>query len=397
MNKEYKLRKHLFPKLLLFSFLTVSFHALGQVVFEQGYFIDNNNKKTECLIKNYEWRNSPTEIEYKLLESVESKTAGIADVKEFKVSNLKYCRFTLLVDQSSTSHSNLSKEKEPIFLKETLFLRVIIEGKSSLYFSGKDQRYFYGLDSSDVKQLIHKEYIFENRVLVNNTYKSQLWEDLKCSCITVTDIKDVAYTKKILVKIFETYNSCVASAYINYIKNERKFDFNLSIRPGLRLAQLWIKNSINQSQFVEYDMKASFSFGIEAEIVFPFNKNKWAFIFEPTYQSYQAEDPREYYSNTVDYSSIEFPVGLKYIMFLKKKSKLFLTAAVVLIDIPIHSTIGTLDISSSHNFNFGFGYIYNNKFSAEFRYGTKRSLLNDYALYTSNYQSFSLIIGYNIF
>jgi hypothetical protein len=141
----------------------------------------------------------------------------------------------------------------------------------------------------------------------------------------------------------------------------------------------------------------SFSFGLEASLILPFNKNKWAVTFEPTYQYYKAEDPRPNYENSVDYQSIELPVGITYNIFFSQSSKIFLTFSVVVLDIPFNSSIGSLEVSTGQNLNAGFGYAFRNKYSLEVQYGSPRSLLGNYAFYKSNYQSVSVIFGYNFF
>ena len=51
--------------LLVISFLFYLTFSYSQITFEKGYFISNDGIKTECFIKNLDWRNNPTEFEYK--------------------------------------------------------------------------------------------------------------------------------------------------------------------------------------------------------------------------------------------------------------------------------------------------------------------------------------------
>ncbi len=380
---------------ILLLFLAIN--SYGQVVFEKGYFIDNDDKKTECLIKNYDWKNSPTQIKYKLSDSGDTKTADISDITEFRVQNLKYQRFTVNIDQSGKIMSQLNYQKDPVFVEETVFLRLIIEGAASLYEFGKMKRYFYNVNNSKVVQLIHKEYISKNRITNNNAYKSQLWENLKCSCISIKDIEQMKFSKNDLVKIFEKYNTCVNSGFVNFEKKNNKNAFNLYVNSGLRLSKFSKRNSLNHAENLDYANELNYVLGLNAEFIFPFNMQKWAFVFKPTYQSYKTKDPRPYYTNTVEYQSIELPIGIKYNMFLTLNSNVFISGTVVIIDIPINSKIGSLTINPGSNMNFGFGFNYKNKYSIEINYGTRRELLTKYTFNTSNYQSISLIIGYNIF
>jgi len=395
VNKKRNRNSPTISKYLFFLLSILTIESFGQIVFENGYFIDNNDIRTECLVKNYEWKNSPDKIEYRLTQSSKPKIASITEIKEFSVSNYKYRRFTVQIDQSSDALSNLSNTKEPIFVEKTVFLKTIIEGLASLYEAGKPKRYFYNVDTSKVKQLVYKEYLNENRVAENNSYKSQLWKDLKCSSITTKEIGNTGYIKGDLIKVFEKYNTCTESSFINYEKNKKRIALNLIIKPGLKVSSLSIENTQNNSQNIDFGSSTSFCFGIEAQLVLPYNKKKWVVFFEPTYQSYKAEDPRERFSNTVDYKSLELPIGVKYNMFLKQKSKVFISAAIVLLDIPFNSTIGHLEVSSVNNLNLGFGYSFKNKISAEVRYGSPRELLRSYYFYSSTFQSMSFVLGYN--
>jgi hypothetical protein len=52
-------------KLFLLIILTqISLNCYSQINFEKGYFYNNENKKIECLIKNNDWLNNPTQIKY---------------------------------------------------------------------------------------------------------------------------------------------------------------------------------------------------------------------------------------------------------------------------------------------------------------------------------------------
>ncbi|MBI9054042.1 MAG: hypothetical protein JEY96_09520 [Bacteroidales bacterium] len=49
----------------LISLLTVN-NVIGQIEFEQGYFIENDGIQTECLIKNMAWASNPKAFSYKI-------------------------------------------------------------------------------------------------------------------------------------------------------------------------------------------------------------------------------------------------------------------------------------------------------------------------------------------
>lgn len=120
-------------KTLTIFLLSLSVLFFSQIKFEEAYIIDNNNNKSECLIKNKQWNTYPTEIEYKLNENTEIKIGKINDIKEFGIGNDIYKRFEVQVDKSSTDLNNLSQNLKPEFVTEKVFLKLLIDGNIQLY------------------------------------------------------------------------------------------------------------------------------------------------------------------------------------------------------------------------------------------------------------------------
>jgi len=389
---------------LIICFLSLAFASYSQITYEQGYYIDNEGQTVECLIKNNDWRNNPSEFKYKLSENDEPITITINDVQEFGIHNRsKYKRYSVKIDRSSEAINELSTDRNPIFKKEQLFLKVLIEGKATLYFYEDNslRRYFFKINNGDVEQLIFKSYqTKQSKIGINNTFRQQLWNHLKCEDITLEHIQDIDYNKHDLVDFFEKYHECNNSEFIK-IKKKRKRDlFNLTIRPGVRNSSLSIYNNSNGREG-DFGTQTGFIIGLEAEFIMPFNKNKWAIIIEPTYQYFKSEKESYPSSYIADYKSIEFPIGLRYYFFLSKKSKIFINGSLV-IDIPINSEIdvepGTYyKIDTRPNFAFGLGYNYGKRYSLEMRYATRRDILHNYLFWHSDYRSFSFIFGYTIF
>lgn len=393
-------------KQVLFLFAAIlSISGYSQTKFEKGYYIDNSNQKVDCLIKNLDWKNNPTEFEYKLSEDSDNKTGTIKDVKEFGINNIfKYARHTVLIDKSSNTISEMSTVSNPVFNEEELFLKVLIEGKASLYSYEKGllKRYFYNKDESEIEQLIFKKYLISaNQIGENSRYKQQLWNDLKCETFKISRVEKLNYQKNELVRFFIDYNACNNQDFTNFNENQNKGMFNLNIRPGLKSSSLSLQNSFSGSKNIDFDKKLGFRLGIEAEFILPFNNNKWAVVIEPTYQYYKTEKQFALYTGSVDYKSLEFPIGLRHYFFINDNSKIFINALYVF-DFSLNSTIEfttplSLELNKGNNLAFGLGYKYNDKYSLEFRYESKRDLLNDYVNWTSNYNSISFILGYTLF
>jgi len=170
-------------KISLFAFL-FSLNFYGQVVFEKGYIIDNNNVKTDCLIKNQDWKNNPTEFEFKLLENDSIRIKDFKTVKEFCVDNsLKYVRAKVMMDLSGDDINELTNRSDLNLMTKTVFLRPLIEGVVSLYEYIQDNNvgYFYSSNNSSIEQLIYKKYLVDNSsIKVNKGFQMQLLSNVKC-------------------------------------------------------------------------------------------------------------------------------------------------------------------------------------------------------------------------
>jgi hypothetical protein len=373
----------------------------SQISFVKGYYIDNANQKTEGLIRNVDWKNNPLEFEYKKTKESEKESMNIESVKEFGINNVsKYIRASVQIDRSSNKFNLLSYDKSPLFKKEQLYLKVLIQGYASLflYEDNSLRRYFYQTVNNDVDQLIFKKYKTpENKIGTNNKFRNQLYDNLKCVDISMEELKFMNYNKKELLNLFEKYNNCHNSEFVNFDEKVTSSLFHLNIRPGLNSSSLSMRNNITSSRNTGYDREWSFRVGLEFEFILGFNKNKWAIIIEPTYQYFKAELEIANRSNTnADYQSIELPLGLRHYLFLNDTSKVFVNAS-FLYDFALKSKVRNLAVGSGINGALGIGYKYKNTCSLEFRYHTSRDILPDYALWTSDYKTISVIFGYSIF
>ncbi len=393
-------------KLLVFIAITLfSLNSYSQVSFEKGYFITNPGERINCFIKNMDWKNNPTEFKYKLSEDTEISTKTIKKVVEFGITNFsKYKRFTVDIDKSDVDFSNTSYEGKINFIKETIFLKVLIEGDAVLYkYRGKNSTiYFFNVADGKVEQLVFKSFLTPyNTIGKNEKYKQQLSMHLKCESITMKEIKNIDYRTKDLIELFIKYNQSKKVDFINLDKSKDKDLFNLFIRPGFSSSSLSLQNNYSDFKNVEFDNESSFRIGLEAEFLMPFNKNKWGILLEPTYQSYKSEKKLATQKVKIDYSSIEIPVGIRHYFFLNNDSKIFVNALFIF-DFSSESKIdyefsADLDIDTRNNLAFGFGYNYNKKYSLELRFQTNQEIMDHYVYWVSHYRTTSVILGYNIF
>ena len=419
-------------QLIFILIFFISLNICSQISFEKGYYIDNDDSLIECYIKNKDWSINPTEFLAKHSIDSEPTTLNIHTVKEFGIYNeSKYIRSTINIDKSSHAEDNFSTKREPIYEEETLFLKVILEGRANLYYyKGSDYyRYFYSIDSSKIVQLIYKPYkvpmtsnslssygdrgvTVSSHINKNEDYKNQLLIDLTCQNISSARIQKTHYYRRDLMKIFNLYNQCNDE---NYKEVEvRKNPIHITLRPGRNKSSIYIVNavySVEDDAYYKYtysfENEINYSIGIEAEFILPGNKQKWSVIVEPTYQSLVLENGfysyiYSGYSAKLEYKSIEMPIGFRHYFYLSPKSKIFINA-VYLLDLG-HYTITENDLNTStkiksylNNFAFGFGYKYNDRLGIELRFKSKNSTWDVNPDWVFKHKSVSLMLGYTIF
>jgi hypothetical protein len=417
--------KKILVAILLLSLTTI--HA--QINFEKGYFINNNKERTECLIRNVNWMNNPTNFEYKLTaDEKNSHTEDIATVTEFGVyDECKYQRFYVTIEKSGSDLRYLTKDKKPAWEKQTLFLKVLVDGDAALYqYIGENiYKYFYQTKTIPINQLICIKYITAElakdnvtegaeRIATNNQFRQQLYNDVKCDEMTLSDFEKIGYTNNDLVKHFTKFNSCMGKSTSTYITRQEKTIFNIRAIAGINMVDFSINDNhtyFNKGTTIKDQV---FAFGAELEYIFPFNKNKWGIYFSPNFQSFKTEKTyikqdgfgetgTEVTNNVkIDYNYFELPFGIRHYMYLNTKSKLFINAAFTVYmgkgTMKTHST-GSVDkeftLRSNGVIGAGLGYCYNNKFSVELKTYFSEQVLNENTDFQVTSNAVGIQLGYN--
>ncbi|MEO5976928.1 MAG: hypothetical protein ABIS36_04770 [Chryseolinea sp.] len=391
----------MYKYLLLFLFVNTS--AFCQV-YEKGYYIDNDNNRIECFIKNKDKLVTPKTIVYKLNEESQPIEASITNVKEYAVAKLKYVRATVDVDQSSNDLHELSKSQYPEWRSETLFLKVLVEGKANLYYArhNKDDRFFFNTDSGSVKQLVHKLFtVSTTQSGSNNDFQYQLQKEVNCKKVPEYALKKLRYNEYLLTKFFKDHNECSGVTYAKNSEKKKNSMIHLKITPGADFASATLTNGEGK-EVMNFGQKTSMRLGAEFEYVLPVNRNKWSIILEPTYQSFKGKSQTKYTAGEVTNTTIEIPVGVRYHFILTKQASIFLNAQCVL-DLPIDCKVALPGWTYKSpyfraNGAAGVGFKYQ-RFSIEGRYYSRRNIFLYQSGYdgTLNYYKTSIIAGFRIF
>jgi hypothetical protein len=125
------MKKHLSLALLFCSLTTL----IAQTSFEKGSYIDNAGNRSEGFIKNLDWKDNPTSFEFsKTADGENSVSKTIQQVKSFEVTSVSlYERHRVNIDRASQVINDLGYNRNPEMKEETLFLKVMLDGKNKLY------------------------------------------------------------------------------------------------------------------------------------------------------------------------------------------------------------------------------------------------------------------------
>jgi len=395
-------------RIILFSLIYISFsnNTYSQYKFEKGYYIDNDDKKIECLIQNSRWTDNPTEIKYKLLDDSKIYELGIKSIKAFEINELtKFVRANVDIDRSSLEFNHLTRSLQPEFNKEELLLKVLVAGKSNLYYY-KDAgliRFFYDTSVGEIKQLVYRKFRDkDNEISYDNSYWQQLHTNVNCENQSMEDIAFLEYEERLLVDYFITENLCHNSEYKFYETQTDKFELHFSIRPGLHRANTRIGTYFDDEEIFEFEVDNYFRIGAELEFLERHYRKKWAIIVEPSFLNYQATSNSPDEDSAIDLKTIVIPTGLRYYVHLSHDSKLFLNASINLIDFSFKPTLKLSNVMGAIRpeprgfLAFGLGYKFKNTYSIELRANTAQDIIGTFNLIRSSHESFALIFGYTI-
>lgn len=400
----------------ILSIFLVNF-VFSQKLFIQGYFVDNNGEKTECLIDNKDWESSPKEIYYKLTENSEILKINIDSISLFELPGYsKYKCQLVQIDKSSEDITNLSAEKNPVWQTEKLALKVLSEGRTELYvYNNKDiTRFFYEVDNSGIKQLIYKSYRATNEngtnfVGTNNNFRQQLFVEVNNPGYKY-DLSKLNYEEKELKNYFEQYNAQFETTDGSTTKEKVKRDsFKAAIMVGINHSSLSVINISDSRYSKEFEPAISPMFGAEFEFVLPFFNDKWSFVLQPVYNSKtsvktQSElDPHGHQLDSeYSYQGIDIPLGIRYRYSVSNKLKFnatgYLTNGMLSwSNTTIRVYHNNFDIStvSSQIYGFGLGADYNN-LGVELKYTGGQNFLKKYTVWNSEFNVFSLAFKYRL-
>ncbi len=379
----------------IFLILTLSIlysSAVGQKAdFESGYYISSSGERVEGLILNEKWTNSPDQISFKQNALSSLVVLEANEFQEFGVADLKYERHDVLAALNVTdSDKELGEDRNAEQEKQTLLLKVIIEGPVSFYsyVQGNIIKYFYSTPSTGIEQLIYNRYYKRpDEIAENNYYQQQLFLNVNCDK-PQSYFSRLRYSKSSLEKYFIKHYECTGESFIHFEGEESSSGFHLTPKLGINYSKFDFNHPVYTN---EYESQMNLTYGIEGEYIFPFQKKSWSALLGVTFQKYEPDS-----NIRLVYKSFEISPGVRRYFHLKDETSIHLSATYT-IDIPTWSIFGQRKISSGENLNLGAGVIFSNRYFLQFEYGMERKIYIDSVDEYSNYSTMVLHLGYRVF
>lgn len=389
---------------LLLIILLCGHVSVAQITFEKGYFIDTLNQRTECEIKNRDWRNNPSEFEYRIGDSISLMPIG--KVIEFAVyDKLKYKVATVQIDKSPVSLTALSRQRNAEFENKTLALKVLIEGPATLYVHESQNvvRFFYSVNENEIRQLVYKMYHSSTgKVLKNNEYQQELLTKMACGNVPQDEIKKVAYKRNDLEIYFARYNACLGKSSTGPDMTQYSRQ-NFFVKPTVGIGSTNMRYTYSEV-YDELVMKNGFTYrvGAELEMILPFNNSKWSLVADLYYQASkntgQFENPSKG-KFTANYSSIDLAFGPRYYHFLGNENRIFVNAMIV-VNKPIKLKLDyesdvfipayTPDLLVKTNVVIGAGFSHR-RFNVELRYALPKEIHSSASIGNTSFTRISII------
>lgn len=304
---------------LLYAFLLSISVLNAQENFVTGYIISLEGDSIRGYIDYKNWNRNPSSIKFKTQSSSEVINIKPKDIEEFGVKDDKYIS-EIVEYETSPIQTNLLEENSNLNLElDTVFLQVLISGKKELYSYRiiNNRENYYIKTGNGLELLVYKKYLKDKlgikSITENRKYIGQLFQYLEdCESIS-SDFKDIAYSQKSLVKIFNSYYKCKEANNI-YQKEEEKS----KIEFGPLIGFLFTKLSYSGSSFTfltdaESSFSNSLSYGVFFDLLFPRNHNRISLLNEMQVLSYKGVFTFEDFINEDNFTKVDSEIDLTYL------------------------------------------------------------------------------------
>lgn len=291
---------------LILLFCLLSIPGFTQKNFVSGFVVLNSGDTLKGLISDEDWKINPKVIHFKVNTEDHVRYYTPLTIRMFRVTNANwYVSYTGEVDGSSLRTTELKFNPAPPTVMDTLFLRVLVSGKTTLFYA-RDHRerdhFFIQQKDSAVTELIYNKFLIKDyqgtHIKVNEAYRSQLVQLVSDCAELSAKIMGIPmeYKRDAFTSLIQQYNNCAGGKPV-YVEEKEKWDFGFSVIAGINYSGLTFKGG-GGTFFEHITMGHSLGYaaGISFNAIIPRNRKKWSITNDLFLKNYTA------YGNTVDIS-----------------------------------------------------------------------------------------------
>ncbi|MEZ4945134.1 MAG: outer membrane beta-barrel protein [Cyclobacteriaceae bacterium] len=314
-------------------FITIS--AKSQTTnWQPGFIIPSGRDTIKGFIDFKDWKQNPKHILFKDLNSKEFSYSANS-ISYFYISTFDefYHGNIITTDQSSLrSNDVINLINQNIIKTDTVFLKVLVDGKISLFeFNDGNRLHYLYDDGTRIRELeVKKKRALQTSntygVATINLYKEQLKSLMKdCSRIN-SDINNLTYGSKGLTNIFREYHEC-SSFPISYINQSKdKFKFKFGIGTGVQITSIRLDSEVGFPTISSNDYSTPINpiIGISGEIIIPKNRESWSIANDLIFSNYSSTVNTQIQSGAAIYTS-DVKIKFSYIKLMNLIRYKFIT------------------------------------------------------------------------
>ncbi|SNT38350.1 hypothetical protein SAMN05421640_3677 [Ekhidna lutea] len=301
----------------LFMFF-ISQALFSQKNYIEGIIITNSGDSIIGFIDYKNWDKNPLEINYKPNLQKESISYNPSQVKEFRVGGDTYISAYIDREISSVKVDELERNSVLNLVSDSVFLRVLISGKKSLYiYKHENGKANFYIKTDKIELLKYKRYyVTENRnnyALESKIYLNQLDQYLN-ECDQNMKLSNTKYQQNSLIKLFTIYyENCLGVQVKTETKSKDKL-INSGVLAGITLSSLEFKSSSNR-RYTQMDSESSVDpvVGGFLELILPRTREKWSVNNELLITTYSIAGEYIDYTNEQDYRIINSDFNFSYL------------------------------------------------------------------------------------
>lgn len=246
-----------------------------------GYIVSTRGDTTSGLIDDQNWEYNPRQIRFKKKDSDAVVVYAPLDIAAFSVRYEHYFGHSTTVDKSPHRPGDLVLNPERFRLPDTVFLRGLVLGKTSLLFlkDEHDKNHFFVQKDTLLHELLNLKYAIEENGILKTRHKPQYRGQLlyyfgDCPELD-SKIKRLNYSSSDLSAIVAKYNTCRGTASVLTTSRRDRFKFEMLAIAGISSTSLqvqsdvkydialasWDKASVKPAVGLAFNLRAPRNFG----------------------------------------------------------------------------------------------------------------------------------------